>query len=197
MAFAARFDLVLTWLKTGLFWLGVALAVVFGLDWLVRTRRLNPFGRIARFFRSTVDPLMAPVERRIVRAGGLPSSAPWWTLAFVVIGGIVLIEVLSYVEGMMLELATASSAGPRGPLIVFVRWTFLLLELAIIVRVVASWVRISPYSPWIRWSYRMTEWLLRPLRRIIPTVGMFDVTPLVAWVLLSWVLQPFVLRLIA
>ena len=39
--------------------------------WAVRTRRLGPFSRVSRFFRTNIDPLMAPVERRVVRAGGL------------------------------------------------------------------------------------------------------------------------------
>jgi YggT family protein len=187
----------LVWLRVGLFWLAVALAAVFGLDWLVRTRRVSPFSAIARFFRGTVDPLLLPVERRIVRAGGLPSSAPWWTLAIVVVGGIILLELLGYARGMLMELSAESSAGPSGLLRVLIRWTFLLLEIAIIVRVLASWIRISPFSPWIRWSYALTEWMFRPLRRVVPPTGMFDLTPLIAWVLLSWILEPFVLRLVA
>ena len=41
----------------------VVLAVICLIDWLVRTRRINPFNPVARFFRSSVDPLLAPVER--------------------------------------------------------------------------------------------------------------------------------------
>jgi YggT family protein len=37
------------------------------------------------------------------------------------------------------------------------------------------------YSRWVRWSYPLTEWMLAPLRRVIPTIAMVDITPLVAW----------------
>jgi len=43
----------------------------------------------------------------------------------------------------------------------------------------------SPYSKWVRWSYVTTEWMIAPLQRIIPRVGMFDLSPLVAWLLLN------------
>jgi YggT family protein len=70
------------------------------------------------------------------------------------------------------------------------------LQLALIVRVISSWVRVSPYSKWVRWSYGLTEWMLAPLRRIIPLLGGIDVTPIVAYLLLG-LLEGAVLRLLA
>ena len=64
-------------------------------------------------------------------------------------------------------------------------WAFSLLKLALLVRVLASWLPISPYSKWIRWAFVLTEWFLAPMRRIIPLVGMLDLTPLLAWFLLN------------
>jgi YggT family protein len=182
-------------LRPALFWLAAALAAVFGVDWLVRTRRINPFNPLARFFRSTVDPLIAPVERRVLQAGGTPASAPWWALVFVVVGGIVLLALLDYVHGMLAELTAATGGAPGGMIRLFIQWTFLLLRFALIVRIVSSWIRISPYSAWVRWSYGLTEWMLRPLRHIIPPLGTFDLSPLVAWFGLS-LLEWFALSLL-
>ena len=53
------------------------------------------------------------------------------------------------------------------------------------VRVLSTWLPVSPYSKWIRWSYVLTEWMIAPLRRVIPLVGMFDITPIIAWILLG------------
>jgi len=192
----ASFDGAMYLLRRGLFWLAVALALVAGIDWLVRTRRLSPFGAIARFFRSVVDPFLLPIERRVVRAGGLPSSAPWWALGVVVVGGILLIEGLGYVRGMAGELLGATTVGPFGTARVLVRWTFVLLELALMVRVIASWVGLSRYSRWVRWAFGLTEWMLRPIRRLVPNVAMFDLSPLIAWLLLSYIIEPFVLSLL-
>src|SRR6059058_153515 len=78
--FLAGSDAVIAILRTAL----LSIAVVFGaicvLDWAVRTRKISPFNAVARFCRSTVDPILSPIERRVVRAGGTPAAAPLWAL---------------------------------------------------------------------------------------------------------------------
>jgi YggT family protein len=160
--------------------------VVCAGDWLVRTRRLSPFGAPARFFRSTVNPAIAPVERAVVRAGGVPSSAPLWAFVAVVVGGILLITGLDALRGVIIGLFSAIAGGPRGILALVVACGF--LKLAIIVRVLSSFVRLSPYSRWIRWAFVTTEWLIRPIsRRIRPVhlLGMMvDLSPILAYFLI-------------
>jgi YggT family protein len=172
-------------LRYALFVTAVAAAVVATVDWAVRTRRLNPFGPTARFFRRAIDPLMVPIERRVIRAGGRPSSAPLWALGGVVVGGLLLIALIDLLTRQLAFAATAFSLGPRGVLVLVIGWTFALLRIALIVRVVSSWVRVSPFSRWVRWSYGLTEWMLAPLRRVIPLLGGIDVTPIVAYILLG------------
>ena len=182
--FLAALAVFLLVARTALFAVAVVLAVVCLLDWLVRTRRISPFGPLARFFRARVDPLMMPIERRVVSAGGMPTSAPWWALAAVVIGGILLITLLGFLRGWIGGVVYAVSAGPRGVFVLLVSLTFGLLQVALLVRVLSSWFRISPYSAWVRWSFVLTEPILAPLRRVIPPFGMMDVTPIVAYFLL-------------
>ncbi len=172
--------------------LAVLSGIVFSADWLVRTRRINPFNPIARFFRSSVEPLMVPVERRIIRAGGNPASAPWWTLVAVVGGGILALAALDYVRQTAFEFMVASHSGAMPLVRLFVHWVFLFLQLALIVRVLSSWLGLGAFSPWVRWAYPTTEWILRPLRRVIPPMGMFNVSPIVAWLglsLLEWLVM--------
>ena len=182
--FNVAYGAALSVLRVVLLYAAAALAVVFAVDWLVRTRRLSPFGAVARFFRSSVDPLLAPVERRVVRAGGTPASAPWWALVFVVVGGIILLQLLEFVGGQLGALGEADGGGPGGILGFLASATVGLLQIALLVRVVSSWVRVSPYSRWIRWSFLLTEWLLAPLRRVVPTLGMIDITPIIAYYLI-------------
>jgi YggT family protein len=189
----ALLDIVLSVLRSGLFGVAAVLAVVFAIDWAVRTRRISPFSAVARFFRTSVDPLLAPVERKIVRAGGLPSSAPWWALALVVIGGIVLITLLEFIRSQLAMAFMAVGSGPAGLYRLLVSWTIGILQVALFVRVVSSWVQISPYSKWIRWAVALTEWFLAPLRQILPTFGPIDISPMVAYFLLS-LLGSFLMR---
>ena len=184
-AFLTVLDVLIPLLRIAIFAVAVILFAVFALDWLVRTRRISPFSPVARFFRRAVQPLVAPVERRVVRAGGLPTSAPWWALVTVVVAGILIIVLLEYLRGQMVVAASAMRAGPRGVYVLLVSWTFGILQLALLIRVIASWFRLSEYKRWIRWAVVLTEPILRPLRSIIPPLGMIDITPLVAWFVLS------------
>jgi YggT family protein len=167
-----------------LLYLAIALAIVCAVDWAVRTRRISPFSRVARFFRARIDPLMEPVERVILRAGGTPTSAAWWTLVGLILFGILVITLLQFLGGILTQVVMGISE-PRSIPLLLVSWAFSLLRLALLVRVISSWLPISPYSRWIRWSYVLTEWMIAPLRRIIPLIGMIDITPIVAWFLLN------------
>jgi len=60
-----------------------------------------------------------------------------------------------------------------------------LATILILLRVVVSWYSPRPTNILVRVLYRLTEPILAPLRRIIPRVGMFDFTPLVAIVLIQ------------
>ena len=174
-------ELLIRVLRVVLLAAAVAAAVAAGLSWAVRTRRLSPFGGVARVVRKRIDPLFAPMERRIVRAGGLPTHAPWWTLAAVIVSGIVLLSLLGFLGGQLAGASLALRSGGRGLYVLLVTWTLGLLQLALFARVISSWFRMSPYSPWIRWSFVLTEWFLAPLRRVIPSFGMIDLSPLVAY----------------
>jgi YggT family protein len=167
----------------------LSIAVVFGviciLDWAVRTRKISPFNAVARFCRATVDPFIAPIERKVVRAGGTPASAPLWALVAVVVGGILLLSFLDFITIQVARSIIASQNGAAGIFHLLVSWTFTILKIALIVRVISSWLPISPFSRWVRWSYQLSEPILAPLRRIVPNLGGLDITPILAYFLLS------------
>ena len=195
-AFLLAFAQLVRGVRVAVFVVAVVVGVVALVDWLVRTRRISPFSGIARFFRRSVDPVMVPVERLVIRAGGQPAAAPWWTLVAAVLGGLALILVLQFVGGLLAQLLFAIQQPAMLP-VLLVSWALKLVELALIVRVIASWLPISAYSIWIRWSYPLTNWLLVPLRRIIPPLGMIDITPLVGYLVIAWVLEPLLVKAVA
>ena len=164
-------DVVLGVIRPGLLGLFVVLAVVAGVDWAVRTRRINPFGRIARVFRSSVDPLLMPVERIVVRSGGLPSNAPWWSLVFVAVAGVFLIATLGFIREQLGLVLAALDGGARGVYRLMVSWVFMILQIAILVRVVQSWVHFRPGAWYSRWAFKISEPILRPIRNLIPLFG--------------------------
>jgi len=52
-----------------------------------------------------------------------------------------------------------------------------VLWLAILVRVILSWFPVDPGNPIIRLVWDVTEPILAPFRRVIPRIGMFDLSP--------------------
>jgi YggT family protein len=162
--------------------LGILAGAICLVDWAIRERKISPFSGTARFFRGRVDPLMRPIENRIVRMGGMPSSAPLWTLVAIALTGIVVIQLLRFVGGLLMQLLVAMDHPRLFPMLL-VGWVIQLFLVALLVRVISSWLPISPYSKWIRWSYVSTEWLLAPIRRVVPRFGAVDISPLIAYVL--------------
>jgi YggT family protein len=60
-----------------------------------------------------------------------------------------------------------------------------VLTAAIFIRVLLSWFPIDPHNPLVTALHEVTEPILQPLRRIIPRLGMIDITPLVAIILIQ------------
>ena len=169
-------------------------AVVALTHWAVRRRTIGPFGAWPRFVRRISDPVLLPLERRIVRMGGSPQDAPLWLLGGVIVAGLILVSLVRWLLGMAFGLAGLAGAGPRVWAQVAVGGLFSLLMAAILVRVIASWVGISPYSRWMRPVMVLTDWLIDPIRRLMPPVGMIDLSPMVAWLVL-WIARGVVLRM--
>lgn len=161
----------------------------------VQRRLVNPFGRPARAVRRLTDPLLVPLERRLRRSGANPQSAPWWLLGIAIVLGILAITIAQWLIAMGAAVGFAVAAGPRSTLALVVDLAFGLLILALVIRVIGSWFGATRYTPWMRPFHVATEWLLAPIRRIVPPFGMMDLSPLVAWLLLS-LLRPLVLGLL-
>jgi YggT family protein len=83
-----------------------------------------------------------------------------------------------------------------GIVISAVNLLFTVLWLAVLARVLFSWIRPDPYSPFVRIIVQITDPILMPLRRVIPPLGMIDITPMVALIGLS-IIQQIVVGLLA
>ena len=170
-------------------------SVVALTHWAVRNRRINPFGAWPRMVRKASDPLLLRLERRIIAVGGSPQNAPLWLMGLVLAGGLVLLSLIHWLIGILASLTIAAQGGPRIWARVLVSAVFTILMAALLIRVIASWFGIGPYRRWMRPIVALTSWLIDPIRRILPPVGMFDFSPMVAWLVL-YVLRGFVLGLI-
>ena len=71
----------------------------------------------------------------------------------------------------------------------FVNVLLQILSIAILIRVLLSWFPVDPRNPIIRVLFEITEPVLAPFRRVIPRIGMFDLSPLAALLVIQLIQQ--------
>lgn len=79
---------------------------------------------------------------------------------------------------------------------------FYLLNLAIFARIMLSWlpiagIHIDPYNPIVQLLHQITDPILEPFRQIIPPIGMIDISPIVAIIVLQVIQQVIISMLTA
>ncbi len=70
----------------------------------------------------------------------------------------------------------------------YVNAVFTVFLVMIFIRILLSWIPSAPTgrvtsAVW-EFFHESTEWYLRPFRRVVPTIGMFDFSPLIALIVL-------------
>lgn len=158
-----------------------AAGVVALTHWAVRQRHLSAFGPLPRAVRRLSDPVLRPLEVRMVRWGRNPQDATLWLVGLAVVGGILLLSLLGWILNWVGQILALSGAGATSWLRLVIDTTTQVLVLAILVRVIGSWVGASDYTRWMRPFVWLTEWVVAPIRRRLPTFGPLDFSPIVAY----------------
>ena len=70
-------------------------------------------------------------------------------------------------------------------LVTFVKFFIIALTFILLARVLMSWVDPTFRGPVGRFLYETTEPFLAPIRRVLPQTGMIDLSPLIAFLILS------------
>jgi len=66
-----------------------------------------------------------------------------------------------------------------GPFLGQIIW---LYEIVLIIRIVLTWIPHNPYNQAVQFLYRITEPVLRPIRRYIPTFSGIDFSPIIVFI---------------
>src|SRR2546430_5928284 len=146
-------------------------ALVALAGWLVRTRRVSPFGGVGRTLRSVTDPVLRPVETRLVRLGGNPVHAGWWLVVLVAVAGVLLLSLIDWLVRTARWFYAAATGGPAALFAFLVGAAYNVIVIALLVRVVASWLGWFRYSRWIRPAYALTDWLGGPVPPAVAPAG--------------------------
>ncbi|HEV7858259.1 MAG TPA: YggT family protein, partial [Pyrinomonadaceae bacterium] len=146
---------------------------------------LNPFSWLALTVRKWSDPLVNPVRGKLVGFGFNAKFAPLVTILIAALLGWLTLTLIGNVLGTMrliiLRVMTGSPVSLIGSILFGV---LALMSLCIMARVIFSW-STNYTNPIMRFLFLVTEPVLGPFRRLIPTVGMFDISPMIALLLLQ------------
>ena len=167
----------------------IVVIVLMLLRMILNYTDVNPFNRSVLALRRYSDPLVDPVRRGLARSGLDPKIAPIVTILIVILLGYFALQLvgvfLSTIRGVILSL----ERGALVSLIGYLLYGLLALySLLIFMRIVFSW-GASSVNRVLRFLIKVTEPVLAPFRRLIPPLGMFDISPIVVLLLLQLLQQ--------
>ena len=163
--------------------LGIILLVLARV--VVNYADMNPFSRTALNVRQFSDPLVNPVRRILISYGLDQKLAPFVTILIAILIGWLLLEVVSSVVFTARGVLTSLERGAIRPLLGYILFGVLAVyTLCIVARIILSW-GMSYGNRLMRFLVRVTEPILGPFRRIIPPLGMFDISPIIVLFILQ------------
>ena len=150
---------------------------------------LNPFSRPVMFVRRLSDPLVNPVRRALLQFGFGPNITPLVVILITILLGWFVLQlagsILGTIGGIIVSVREARVIAVVGYLL----YGFLdVYSLLIVIRIIFSWANLSYSNRLMRFLINATDPLLLPLRRIIPPLGVFDISAIVA-LLILWLLK--------
>jgi len=150
---------------------------------------LNPFSWSSRTIRRLTDPPIAPVRRAIAGVGVDPKFAPLVTILLAVLLGWFAVQLVTSIANTLAGVLVSLNNHALVPTIGYLLYGLLsFYSLLIFIRIIFSMARVSYSNRLMRFLVNVTEPLLGPLRRVVPPVGMFDISPIVAF-LIVWLFQ--------
>jgi YggT family protein len=158
------------------------------LRFLLQMLRADFYNPVSQFIVRLTTPPLRLLRRVIPSVAGQDSAAIVLCLV-VIYAKFMLMRLLSipavHIGGVMAPIGSVSYGG----LFVFciadlIALTFTVFLVAVIIQVILSWVSPGHYNPVIGLVNKLAEPVLRPLRRLLPSMGGIDLSPLLASLLL-------------
>jgi YggT family protein len=158
--------------------------------WVIIIRALiswvnpNPFNPVVKFLRDITDPILVPA-RRLFPVGGMIDLSPIIVILILLFFRIMIVQTLYYISIASQNIEWLVILG------IFVYAVAMMLNMIInviifivIVRAILSWISPDPRNPIVLSIYALSEPFLRPIKRIIPPIGMMDLSPVIVILIL-------------
>lgn len=134
--------------------------------------RANFHNPLSQFLVKITNPVLVPLRRFIPSFGSLDTSAVVLAYALTLIKVSLLFLILRgaimFPESLWLAL---------GVLVTTIIWVYII---ALVLQAIISWVGSTQGNPVMPLINSLTTPILRPIRKVVPLIGMMDLSPLVA-----------------
>ncbi len=156
----------------------------------------NPFGKVGRFsyhLKKRTDKFVYPAARLLANFRIDTRFAPLITILITVVLAFFALSIVQNTFFIIDGLTAGVTNGKVNWIIGFVLYAILsVLILFIFIRFISAWFVFSR-STFLGFVQRVTDPILLPAQRLIPTIGMFDISAMLVLILIQ-LLQGLVLR---
>ncbi|HXQ72450.1 MAG TPA: YggT family protein [Pyrinomonadaceae bacterium] len=167
----------------------VAIIVLMLVRMIADAKDLNPFSWTALTLRRLTDGFVAPVRGALRQVGVDPKFAPLVVILVSILLGFFLMQLVSTIAMTVGGIITSAASGAIVSVLGFILYGLISIYILLIfMRIIFSWGMVSYGNRLMRFLVDTTEPLLGPLRRMIPPLGRFDISPIVAFFIL-WLFQ--------
>lgn len=153
---------------------------------------LNPFSKPVIYVRRLTDPFLNPVRRALAGFGIQPNGAPLVVILLTILLGYFVLMLAASILNTAAGVLYSTTSGQAGGIVALLGYLLYgllsLYSLLIVMRIIFSWGRLSYVNRVMRFLINATDPVLTPLRQIIPPLGMFDISPIVAFIII-WLFQ--------
>ncbi|MFN3785366.1 MAG: YggT family protein [Thiothrix sp.] len=169
--------------NVGLFLVETLFSLYIGavlIRFLLAWSRANFYNPLSQTLVKITNPVLVPLRRMIPPVGKLDTAAVVLALGLMIIKTLLLLGI----KGVGVNLPAVILYS----LVEILRTAIWIYIIALLIQAVMSWVGDTYGNPLADILNSLTAPLLRPLRGIVPTVGILDLSPLAAILLLNIVL---------
>ena len=160
--------------------IGSLYLLVVLLRFILQLVRANFYNPVCQFIVRATQPLLRPLRRLIPSFAGLDLASLVLAILVQLVLMALTLLLLGYELNNPLQLLVWSIIGVTA---LFLKVFFF----ALIISVILSWVAPGTHNPAAELINQICEPLLAPVRRILPSMGGLDLSPIVAFLLLNLV----------
>ena len=153
-------------------------AIIVLLRFLLQTARADFYNPASQFVVKATNPFLIPLRRIIPGFGGID------------IASLVLLFAINYLQIVLIALMFYGGMPNPGLVAAWAATGIVSLVLnfyffAIIIQIIISWIAPHSHSPALALLYQLTEPVMAPARKILPSMGGIDFSPMLTFMVIQ------------